>query len=427
MAISHVNGITAANISHFNGIVKANVSAIDGVTASFGGGSLTDPNPKSLVHACGFECGQLGAEGQHWVIATGTATISTSTVRSGDRSLRLNPSAAAINISSLISPPTIHVARFYIYFTTLPSADTQLYRIATATGPPSLGLGFHQSSGELRCSRGSNTFNSTGSGVSVTTGQWYRIDIKIDSTSGAKTCDASVNGSALGQVTGSDTEAPAAIRICNSTTASGDWFYDDVIMSQTSGDYPLGAGHVHHFIPVSDGTHNTGAAGNFLTGAAGANITNATTTSYQLIDEVPLDDVTVDTNDYINLAGTAPTTEYVEHVIGPASGISTPTVGPRGVEIIYGYASQSTGVGAHILKINDNGTEDTVNSFSGAGQTTNRYARKHYVDPPTAASAWTVASGNGNFNDLRTRFGYSTDGNPDQYLTCLMIEAEFSD
>jgi hypothetical protein len=40
MAISHINGISVANILHRNGIAKANISAINGVTAGFGGANL---------------------------------------------------------------------------------------------------------------------------------------------------------------------------------------------------------------------------------------------------------------------------------------------------------------------------------------------------------------------------------------------------
>ena len=394
------------------------------VPASGGGGP--DPSPKTLTFCCGFECGQLTA---HWADIGSVASFSTGTVRTGARSMRVNPSSADAFLRPLagaLTIATVSVIRFYVRFATLPNADT--FIAWRGTGAGIIGVRFKQSDSKLYCGESNSSLNGA-SGIAVTTGVWYRIDLKADGTAGAKVVDAQVDGVALGQRTGTSASSPGTSwNIGSSATVSGDWFYDDVAISDTSADYPIGAGHVDHFVPVSDGAHSTGTAGNFIVGAAGANITDASTTSYQLIDEVPLDDATPDTDDYINLAAnTGATANYVEHVIGPASGVSTPTLGPRGIEVIYAYAAASTGTGAHIFKINDNGTEDNVQSFNAAGSTSNRYARKHYTDPPSAASVWTTASGDGNFNNLRTRFGYSNDGNPDQYLTCVMVEAEFSD
>ncbi len=412
-------------VNHLAGFAKRR-----GVAGAGGGG--VDPNPKTLSFACGFECGHAAASA-HWILGGGTnPTFVTSTKRSGDRALRCNHTAQSGTLGLNLTAGNTTVARFYIRFATLPNANTSLFYLNDTTGWR-YGVGFQSSSSTLKAhyfNSSGGTFTFGASGVTVTTGVWYRVDIKITYASLTKVIDVKVDGTDCTQASSNLTETAISgnPRLGSSTSSTTDFYVDDFIYSTTSGDYPLGAGHVNHFVPVSDGTHSTGTAGNFKVGAAGANITDASTTSYQLIDDVPLDDVTPDTDDYINLAAdTGATANYVEHVIGPAPGISTPTLGPRGVEVIYAYHAATTGTGAHILKINDNGTEDDVQSFNAAGSASIRYARKHYADPPSAASVWTTIAGAGNFNNLRSRFGFSNDGNPDQYLDCVMIEAEFSD
>lgn len=382
-------------------------------------------NVYTPTFCCGWECGQLGTSGQHWAL-TSTGSISTSTKRNGSRSLRINPTATNGYVVSSGFPMTSthYVVRFYINFATLPSADCYIFAARTIT-PQFFGLAFKQSDSKLYCATGlTPSFGATG--VSVTTGQWYRIDFHFDSTSGARTVDAQVNGTALAQKTSSATDGLSEWRLGILSTATADVFFDDFLGGNTAADYPFGSGYVNHFVPVSDGTHNVTSAGDFKVGAAGANITNATTDSWQLVDDTPLDDTTPDTNDYINMAlDSGGGAEYVEHVFGPASGISTPSSAPRAVEAIIAYHGAAAAASNSTFKLNDNGTESTIFAFSGTASTSIRYARKHYKDPPSGLGGWSL-SGSGNFNNLRHRFGYSTDANPDQYFDCAMIEAEFT-
>jgi hypothetical protein len=96
------------------------------------------------------------------------------------------------------------------------------------------------------------------------------------------------------------------------------------------------------------------------------------------------------------------------------------------VDVIVVYHQENTGTGNSTMKLVDNGTENTVLAFSAAGATAARYARKMYANPPSGLGGWKTTGTNGNFNALRHRFGYSTDGSPDQYLDGVMIEAEFA-
>lgn len=264
------------------------------------------------------------------------------------------------------------------------------------------------------------TFGATG--VPVTTGQWYRIDTKIDVSANPWSVDVQVNGVACGNASRAIGAAPTnQISLGSNTVQTFDIYFDDILVSQTLADYPLGAGSVNHFVPTSDGTHNVAGANDFEFSATGTDITNATTTAFQLIDDVPLKSGVV--AEYINLIAPPNATDYVETVFGPAPGISTPTVAPRAVEVICAYASASAGTNNLRLALNDNGTtNDVLNTTTGPG-TSATYVRKHYATPPTGG-AWKVVSGAGNFSNLRIRC-LTNDAAPDPWFASAMIEAEF--
>jgi hypothetical protein len=384
------------------------------------------------VFCCGFECGIIltGILGQHWTATTGIASINTnaSFVRSGARSLRINGTGGGGNgalVYSVVSSQTL-VFRFYVYYTTLPNIDTLV--MVTGQGEARVGAVFKNSDSSIYAGDIiAGTFGATG--VSVTTGVWYLIDVKVNSSANPWTVDVRVNGTACGQ----STRAAVSQTMTELTTGGRtgvaitcDYYIDDVLASHTAADYPLGAGYVNHFVPTSDGTHNVAGAADFRRGDTTTDITNSTTDAYLLVDEVPLDDSTPDTDDHIRIVAPNAVTDYVECVYGPAPGISTPTVAPRTVEVMLGVFAAGAQPSDEIFKLNDNGTVDNVYDGTGvAGITSGRYKRKNYALAPTGG-AWTVVSGAGNFNNIRFRYGYATDANPDKSLMCTMIEAEFA-
>jgi len=314
----------------------------------------------------------------------------------------------------------VHVFRFKVKWTTLPNADAAIGILGA--GP---GVWFNPSDNKIYAGTGSGTYGATG--VSVTTGVTYYIDVKVDTSANPWLVDAQVNGSACGQkslATAANTTAQSLFIGADGNTNTSDALFDDVAWSNTSADYPIGNGVVNLFTVVSDGTHNIAGTGDFQRTLTGTDILNATTTAFQLVDDVPLE---TSVGDFINMVAPPNATDYVECVFGPASGVSTPTQGPRGVEVIAAIHQAGTGAGSMEIRLNDNGTTNAVYSASGvAGVTSLAYKRKHYATAPTGG-AWTVVSGAGNFNNLKVRFGSpgSVDANPDQFFDSIMIEAEF--
>lgn len=341
--------------------------------------------------------------------------------------MRCNSTAASCqsSIRNDLGTYLTQAGRVYIYFASLPNAGATLVYsgLPSTTGPQ---VYFNQSDSKIYARVDST---NGASGVVVTTGQWYLVSwLFVINTGASDTCDVTVGTTACGQATATGhTAAQTFWGFGWPVNLTADVFYDDVVISNTSADHPIGAGYVNHFVPTADGTHNIAGTADFTRTLTGTDILNATTTAYQLIDDVPLESGA--SVDWINMVLPPNATDYVECVYGPASGISTPTVAPRAVEVIAGYHQAGTATGNMEIRLNDNGTTNAVYTATAVGGVTSvAYARKHYATAPTGG-AWTVVSGAGNFNNLRLRFGSpaAVDANPDQYLDCVMIEAEFAE
>jgi hypothetical protein len=293
----------------------------------------------------------------------------------------------------------------------------------TTAGGSTGGLWFKSSDSSLYASVGSVTGST---GFAVVTGRWYRVDLKLNVIADPWLCDVMIDGNALGQASSSTTASTISlVRLGFSTSDTFDIFYDDIVISKTTADYPIGAGYIHHFVPTSDGTHNIAGTGDFQRGNTGVDILNATTTAYQLIDDIPLPSGAVAEADcWRGVAPANPASDYVEVKFGPAPGIPTPTVAPRAVEFILAHHQISTTVGQMAVNVFDGGSLSTVfDTGSAAGVTTYRYARKNYITGGT----WHIGGADsGDFGNLRTRF-VGIDCNPDQCLDAIMIEAEFDE
>jgi hypothetical protein len=312
-----------------------------------------------------------------------------------------------------------------MYVAAFPSAPQMLVQAISSGGTVyPYGINYDDISGQV-CARIGSDYGTYGT---MPTGQWVLVDMKLVIGNPTTTLDMQINGVAFGQAVRTAVPEIATLVGITLGTNSGaalDLYFDDVLQSHTAADYPLGAGKVEHFIPTADGTHNIAGAADFRRSATATDITNATTTAYQLIDDVPVKSGSI--SEYINLIAPPNATDYVEVVLGPAPGISTPTTAPRAVETIIAKA-KGTGTGTNNLRIalNDNGTtNDIFNGDTTTASPTADFVRKHYADPPSVATAWTVVAGNGNFNNVRMRC-YSSDAAPDPWWASAMLEAEFA-
>ncbi len=396
------------------------------------------------IFICGAECG-IAAVGtaspavEHWAAVSGAVTVVTSgpSPMRSERAFRCNPSAADAYLShtfaSTIASPATAVHRTYVYFATLPNADTWLCRYSP--GGISSGAVFKQSDSKIYA-----RFNATvgATGIAVTTGQWYRIDVKVvyNTTS---TADVQVNGSACGQASVAGSASGVSIvdvgLIPVSGTISADAYFDDIIVSGTSGDYPIGDGTVVGLYPSGDGTHNYSATTDFLDGgtaqaalaAAGSEVD--TWLSLRSKADGGLS-TTVDNSNFVTNA-TGATTEYLRWVFESLPADANTVNGVASVSTHH--AASATGntqtlflhdaaTAANNLAILGTWNSATLTAVSGVdlSDTTIIVVYKCLPTPPDLTPPWTVTK----VNDV-VAWWSSTDVNPDAYIDGICLEVDY--
>lgn len=373
----------------------------------------------SPVFCCGFECGVSNAA--HFTLGTNTSFVTSPVNGGGLRALRCNATTANTNaVAFLAASATRFVGRVYVYFTTLPSADCSLVTTSStlASGPS---VRFKQSDSKLYAAVGT-VLGATG--VVVTTGVWYRVDFDFNiQTAAVDFCDIQVDGTACGQATATGVSASTANFYVGGLTGTPthDIYFDDLVLSNTAADYPVGAGKVLSLVPAADGTHTFTTTHAILgtTGAptTGGNITSATTTAFGYVNARPVGGGVADATRLWNQA-TAAAAEYAEVTIEQ----TTETSAPRAVEVLcIAREASSTGCNSH-FKVNDNGTEAVVYDMISPAGNSDEFKSLQFALMPADSAGWTLAR----FKALKLRWGYSSDATPDVYCRGWMVEAEFA-
>ena len=370
------------------------------------------------VYISGWEHGVLDTGGGAMLVADwSNASISSSIFRTGTRSLRLNPSAAVAywEKAALGGTTTVIVTRFYVYFSVLPNADTFIFNDDTAF--TQAGIAFDQS--EAKFATMLDGALAAAGGPTITTGTWYRLDLRIASSGGTTSAEAEVDGMTLATSSGSFTDGTFnAYKIGpNSQTRTMDMHADDFIVSHTAGDYPIGEGLVLALSPNAVGTHNLEASPSsaFLTdiGGSESGIAISDTTSWQQIDDVPLsaDD------DHIVLENDASLTaaHYAEWLYAD----STETGEIQGVQAIVVIRQDAAANCDITAKLRESGSE--ANIYTGDINGTGRDYRVTCFATKPSGGAWTDAA----LDDARLRFGYTTDADGRIRLDSSMLEVAY--
>ena len=366
------------------------------------------------VFACGFECGVSMNTNLHWGLGAG-ASFSTTTFRSGLRSLRCNVTLATNGFASHTNAASanFNVARVYVYFASLPTLTSDLCLVTD--GGSTLGAYFNAVDSKIYA--GTSLIALGATGVSVTTGVWYRLDVLVNTNANPQTVDVSVDGTACGQATVAVAAAAKSIwRVGDALAAATfDMFFDDFWASQSLADYPFGGGYIISYIPNADGTHTNNGANDVERTLTGTDINIATTTTYQLVGARPMESASTD---FINIK--VAITDYVEIAYED----SVESVAPRSVEAIVGYHDAS-GAGTHnfVVTLRDSGGGTTADIMAAATRNvgaTMSWGRAHFTTIP-GGGAWTLAA----VNALRSRINAS-DASPDVYIDGLMLEAEYA-
>jgi hypothetical protein len=377
------------------------VNGLNVTTTAVVTGAVPCPT-QTPVKVTGFEHGAVSIAGAGIFSAlAGTGTTADSAVaRSGSYSLKVtDPAASANNAALAFGAPAIAVVRIYIRLAALPAANvTELVKLDAAAGNDLI-LGYLASTQRLTMRFGATAVVPASSVASA--GTWYRIDMRLAANTNPRTGAWQIDGvpqTALTNVAGAASTV-STVRL-GSTVAADNYTanYDDVLISATSGDYPIGAGTVVGLRPDGMGTSNT--PGSFRNDDGTAIDAN----TYLRVDESPMTTLT----DYVTQQ-TIGATNYVELSFG-----NTGASCIVGVSALIAYHAAGTPANTGKTSIYDGATERIV--FNGDMSVTPLTYASVVVAP--ASAPWTPGAVNG----LQARIGYSSDVTPNPYWDALVLE-----
>lgn len=340
---------------------------------------------------------------------TGTPSTASSPSRSGGYSLKCSPTAGYAYVKYTTASTTSVVARFYLYVVSMPAGDITIAYPSTTSGDLRVRLGTVSSQPTIRLYDGSTSVDV----ASISLNTWVRIDAKWDTSTNPFVLTCSVDGG-----------TPATLSPAWAGVATTSWYFgglssstyeiyfDDLVCSQTLGDYPIGAGGIDPLTATSDGTHNSGTVmkntgGTVIDGTAGK-------TAYTEVDEIPMDS----TADYVQQTGTG--SNYVEVNFDNTSNTSI-----LGVAALLAYKAAGTQAdGAGCTIIDEDATETAVWGKTGAladYSESSLFYKK--VVLPTPAGGWDQ----GAVNSLKGRMGFgASDVNPVPQWHAIIIEVAYA-
>lgn len=304
---------------------------------------------------------------------------------------------------------TLKVISFYIKVISLPSARSRVF----ASVADIHGLIQLDTDGTLDASVAGG---GVVAGPSVNDGAWHRVDLRYDSNPATHTLDWQVDGSAQTQATGAGVAASnqTAFYVGTNQAETFTVDIDSLVVSATTGDYPIGAHHVFAVVPDADGTHNAGT--NIMERASdGADI--GAVTAWDLLDEWP---PTTGLNNADTVTSSASgSTNYAEVTFQNFPGWASSTL--WAVQAIVAHQSDTTGANTGISRIVDSAGTTLTDIFSGDMSETSAHYTRRIITAP--GGGWTST----NFNGVKGRVGFGTlqPGAPE--WLALMLQAATPD
>ena len=345
-----------------------------------------------------------------------TIGVSSADKRTGTYSLLVSPTAAAGGRATKSWAGTTGlVARLYVKITSAPaSGRAEIVCIPTSGNSPRLVIDQADGLWKIITSATPGTVIATGPTYSI--GVWTRIDLKVDVSANPWVVYCEIDGSSF-----NGTSAQAAATIIGFGIGQGvttgpayTMYADDVIVSTTLGDYPIGPGVVIGLSPNADGTHNAGT--NVMEDASGNDI--GAVTAYNLLDDVPLSagGVTDRVQQTANGAGNYAEVQFADLAVTPSA--------IHGVIGLLAYQSAATqaNTGGCIASADAFATQTTIWGAAGAladYSESSAFYKSAIIAPP--GGSWSTDE----VGALRVRLGYSDDANPDPYWLALMFEVAY--
>ncbi|HYS34234.1 MAG TPA: hypothetical protein VEO01_01165 [Pseudonocardiaceae bacterium] len=368
----------------------------------------------SPVYLSGFEHGTVSDQGSG-VFNTlyhtaGTITADSATKRTGSYSLKIAKASGGDTEASAWtgnSAPTIVTARFYIRLPSTPTTVTgglfDLYPTITKNAT----LGYNTATNKLRMGWALSGSSGTGwkdAASTVALNTWYRIDMRANFAASPNTIDWQIDGVNQTQSTivqNADYLDSEGVDIGGDVTNDVyTAFYDDVMVTGSGADYPIGAGGVSAV--VLDGMGTSSDPSNRIQNDDG---TAWDANSYTRVRDIPMSAGT----DYVKQIATD-TSAYLEFTFADSSQTCI-----QAVEGIVAVTSTTAGAVSGSTKFYEGGSSRAAlaSDMSTGGV---RSYDSGIITPATGS--WTRTK----FNGLTVRVGYATVNTSIPHWDALMVE-----
>jgi hypothetical protein len=333
----------------------------------------------------------------------------------GSYSLKATPSAAAAYMRITLATPGEIAGRLYFKITTESASDEQIFDFNTTTGGTTTNVRVWASPASNLIKLGAaGTIVATSSNAYVVN-QWHYIDFSFDINQNPWSLKAKLDGGTEFSGTSNLTaDTFASFRIGATGGASTlVVYYDDVVLTSTLADYPLGPGGTQILVP-----NGAGIASNPGTNVMEeANGTDCGANSYLALNSIPMGDAT----NYIRQAATG-NTNYIGVAFSNISATHSAILGAMAI-LAYTSATTTTNKGGCIV---------SKDQFASSGVVWGDQATPaDYSDGSTANPFWKTVIVPGVVDDttvnaIEARLGFSTDANPIPYWLDLAVEAAYT-
>jgi hypothetical protein len=283
LLLAMVGGSSRATMSAFSAVTgSANTFAS---AVSFPSACPTRATPAFLT---GMEHGAAAIGIFSAFNATGgSITADPAITRTGNYSMKVtdsssaNPTRVDVAVSGAVT-----VLRFGLRFETLPAADLTHVARVTLPAQSDFALAYKTATQKLEVQVGSTTQLATSA---VTAGRWHLIDIKFDASVNPATVTWRIDGVAQTQLSKAQTADVADVATFGSPTSTDVFtaWYDDITVTNTASDYPIGDSGILGLSPTGMGYIN-----NPSTVLQDDDSTAVDTTTWQRLDDRPMTSLT---------------------------------------------------------------------------------------------------------------------------------------
>ena len=319
--------------------------------------------------------------------------------------------ATAVHRSKdIVGTPSIIVGSIYIKSSTISATDKDLFHMISTSFSSCMRL-YLMSDGRFGMQfKGGSVNQSTNV---LADGNWHRVDFRWNGTGDPCTGDWSVDGSPQPGSPFSTAGTANPVQYLRLGDNSGAMTftaqYDDLVLSSTSADYPLGAHDVLFGNPTGDGTH-----------AAGTNV---------IEDNAGTDIVSPNAFPLINDITSSPSTDYIQQVATGASNYAEVTFDDQpGGKTIWGvegvaalFASGTAASADGTTRIVDASNNTLTNIYAGDMSETSLNYRRAIITAP--AGGWDGAG----YAGVKARVGFSGAVTSQPRWAALMLQYAVTD